>query len=54
MRGFKNKKGMFTLVRWFNLLVGLKYVQIYTFEYNIWMLLLGSINIAVWVFTRNK
>tara|TARA_R110002012_G_scaffold52941_1_gene136015 strand:+ start:800 stop:961 length:162 start_codon:yes stop_codon:yes gene_type:complete len=52
MRGFKNKKGMFTLARWFNLLVGLKYVQIYTLEDNIYMLILGSINIGVWALTR--
>jgi hypothetical protein len=54
MRGSTKKGELFQFARWFNLMVGLYNLFLYVFGGNLFLLGLGAVNIAVWVFTRAK
>tara|TARA_R100000808_G_scaffold12249_1_gene30674 strand:- start:322 stop:477 length:156 start_codon:yes stop_codon:yes gene_type:complete len=42
----------FNSIRWFNLIVGFMNLYLYVYGGGYHLLALGTINIAVWVFTR--
>ena len=50
----KEKEELFPYILWFNLLVG--FYNLYLYSNSDWWfhLIIGSINIAVWVFNRDK
>jgi len=45
-----NKK----MVIWVNLLIGFYNLYLYSIEWNLFNLIIGSLNVGVWVFFRRK
>jgi hypothetical protein len=54
MRGLIKKGELFQFARWFNLLIGFYNLFLYVLGGSFFLLGLGAINVAVWVFTRVK
>jgi len=48
----KEKREIFRYIIWFNLIIGLYNLYLYGIEWNLFNLIIGSINVGVWVFNR--
>jgi len=54
MRDLTNRAQMYRLTRWFNLIIGIYNLYVYTEKDLLFSFILGCLNIGVWVFTRKS
>ncbi len=50
----EKKRDIFKIIIWFNLVIGLYNMYLYSLEWNLFNLIVGSLNIGVWVFNRTR
>ena len=48
-----DRREIFKLIIWFNLFIGIYNLYLYGIEWNLFNLMIGSLNVGVWVFNRN-
>ena len=48
------RKKYFKWIVWFNLFIGIFNLYCYVYNDTIYSLIVGALNIGVWVFNRNK
>ena len=48
----KEKREIFKIIIWFNLFIGFYNFYLCSIEWNLFNLIIGALNIGVWVFNR--